>query len=838
MTKPTTTARVSSVAGTWLFFFSFLCIALSASGENGRRGMVLPGEGHVDTELLNRKIDLTLDVDKLTLNEVRVLRNALYARQGYPFKDAYLRGVFSSTSWYDSLMYEFDGEPANFQDLQCGDDEDWRDFYYRNIDPKAIKISQQEKAFIKKLQERERRLLAQNFTTCDDGKRPNMDNIYNVMQLPDADKRLTARLQQNGFAIVPTQHNQLFQVYETNDYRCFPNFVTTDLFVQLFHLYFDCALREAEEHGLDSLLTLFCKRAAEAVDARLARESGSELRDAAEWLQAYFAVAVALSDSTTGASSSFSPQPSTTAGRYAGDVRDEVRKALATDDDLSGFLGYTEAKFTYSLFRPRGHYTRSKRLQCYFRTMMWLQTVPFGTDKFQQLTRALLLADIIGSNSRLTSLYRQLTEPITFLMGQPDNVGIMQVHEQLAKAGMPLHQLIGKKKAFAQVRHAIERIAEKQTRIKPKYLRTSVYKINLMPQRYQPDAEVLQQMVDYDNDPTHRLKPSGLDVFAAMGVSKAERILIDEQREHERWSGFLPMMERMKQLMDSTDWQKTIANQWMKTLQANDGKDQRAPYFMLTPEWDKKSLNTMLAGWAQLKHDAILYAKQPFGAECGGAGPPDPVTKGYVEPNVGFWQKLAELLTSTRQTLEKYGLLSEKVATATTAIREQAELMLQLSLKELGGRRLSDEEYDQIAKIGSTIEYISLDLVREPDQYLMGWDDVQGTDRSVALVADVYTANSDNNPDHKCILYEAVGQADEIYVVVEIGGMLYFARGAVLSWREFDRPLGEQRLTDEEWQQYLKSHPRSGVPEWMEQIVVPLETAPEPDEEFFYSSGC
>lgn len=823
-----------------LLTLTFLFLALAVYGQNRRHGIVLPGSGHVNTEVLNRKIDLTLDVDKLNLNEVRVLRNAFYARQGYPFKDAYLRGVFSTTSWYDSLMYVFDAEPSNFVEVEEKEDESWRDQYYRGISPKAIKTTPQEQAFIKKLQAREKVLLAQNFATTGNDK-VNMGNIYNTMQLPEADQRLLSRLGQKGFAIVPAQHNQLFQVYESNDYVNFPNFITTDLFVQLYHLYFDCALRDIEEHRLDSILTLLCARGTELTKARVAKESDKQLRDAAEWLTAYFDVARALQDSTVVAEGE---TPTVNEGRlnftgaYAADAKDEVLKVVASENNLSPFMGLLNAEFAYSLFRPRGHYTRNDGLKRYFRTMMWLQTVPFGTDKPEQLVRALLLSDIVGSDSRLSSLYRQMTEPLTFLMGQPDNVDIMQVYQALTKTAMPIGQLVGNKKAMADVRKQIELVAEKQTRIKPKYLATSVYKINLMPQRYQPDGEVLQEMVDYDNKPPHRLKPSGLDVFAAMGVSAAERILIQEQHEESRWNGFLPMLGRMKALMGQTDWQKTLCNQWMKTLQANADKDQRAPYFMLSPEWDKKSLNAMLAGWAELKHDAILYAKQPMGAECGGGGPPDPVTKGYVEPNVSFWQKAVELLNNTERFFVKYNLMSEKIAEATTSIREEAEMLLRISQKELEGRRLTDEEYDQVAKVGSSFEYISLNLVREPDQFLMGWSDVQGPDRSVALVADVYTANSFNNEDHKCILYEAVGQADEIYVVVEIEGMLYITRGAVLSWREFDRPLDDQRLTDEEWQDYLKTHPRSGVPQWMEEIIVPLNTAPEPNEEFFYSSGC
>ena len=114
---------------------------------------------------------------------------------------------------------------------------------------------------------------------------------------------------------------------------------------------------------------------------------------------------------------------------------------------------------------------------------------------------------------------------------------------------------------------------------------------------------------------------------------------------------------------------------------------------------------------------------------------------------------------------------------------------------------------------------------------------MEGADKKVAIVADVYTANADNNPD-KSILFEAVGDADEIYVVVEIGGYLYLTRGSVLSYREFIQPIDQPRLTDEEWQQQLEQNPRKGVPEWMKRIIVPLNNMPEPNEEVFYSSGC
>lgn len=322
-----------------------------------------------------------------------------------------------------------------------------------------------------------------------------------------------------------------------------------------------------------------------------------------------------------------------------------------------------------------------------------------------------------------------------------------------------------------------------------------------------------------------------------MGVGAAEKILMEEKTE---WKGFDAALKKMKKRMGEIDWSETTCNQWLQTLKVLTDKDgrERMPYFMQTTEWDKKDLNAVLASWAELKHDAILYAKQPAGAECGGGDEiPEPVVKGYVEPNTGFWKKAIELLDNTEKVLQKEQMLTDKIKEVTTNMRENAEFLLRVSEKELAGKELTDEEYNQVKCIGATFEYISLDLVRGDDQYLMGWSDVQGADRKVALVADVYTANADNNPE-KSILFEAVGDADEIYVVVEIGGYLVLTRGAVFSYREFIQPIDEPRLTDEEWQEQLQKNARKGVPEWMKPLFVPLKKLPEANEEFFYSSGC
>ena len=421
-------------------------------------------------------------------------------------------------------------------------------------------------------------------------------------------------------------------------------------------------------------------------------------------------------------------------------------------------------------------------------------------------------------------------------MGESDNLSLPQVMAEVDKTGLQMEDLIHNDEAIAKITAKLNEIGNKQTRIRPKYENTSHNKINVMPQRYQPDAEVLQEMVDYDNKPTQRATPKGLDFFATMIVPEAEKILMNEKTQ---WKGYVPALQKMKQRMQQINWDQTIATKWMSSLRSLCDRDPQLnyPYFMVTSEWDRKDLNAMLASWAELKHDAILYAKQPMGAECGGGGPPEPIVRGYVEPNVGFWRKAISLLNDTQRLLKEQDMLTEKISGATDRLKEEAEFLLAISEKELAGKPLTDEEYGQIECIGATFENISLDLVRQKDQYLMGWDDVEGADKKVALVADVYTANANNNPE-KSILFEAVGDADEIYVVVEIDGYLYFTRGAVLSYREFIQPIDMPRLTDEEWQKQLEENPRKGVPDWMKTIIVPLEKEPEPNEEYHYSSGC
>ena len=781
--------------------------------------LILHGAGKINVEKLKGKIDTQMDLSKLNLVELRAIRNAFAARQGYAFKDATLRALYNTTTWYNDILWN-----TSEKEETTG----------KKFSPRYTK---EQLAFTERIRAREAELRKLNFKPANSKDVVNMDNLINPFQLKEFDSKLYNMLGKNGFAIVPAEHNQLFHVYEKNDYADFPSFVTTDLYLQLFHLYFDCVLRDVEEKHLDSLMIVFSSQM-EAEMKTLTSSQDAEVKAAAEFGQAWFAVASWLfSHDKAPASAATLNVPEA----YKKMVMEEITKAFDAENGYSDMLEYfpPEEMFGYSLFRPRGHYTRSKVCSRYFRGMMWLQTAHFGTNKPSKMKQIALIANVFNQQPKLRAIYNKVSEPITYLMGTPDNVTIIQVANRIKEMGLPIGQLLSSRKDMANLTKDIEEIAKRQMRIELKKTRGSKYVVDIMPQRYQPDAEALITTTDQDSPVSLRPCPKGLDWMAVMGLPGAERILIDELKETQRWTGFPKALTTARKKAATTPWDACVANQWMYTLQSLGDTAQSLPYFMQSPQWQKKNLNTALASWAELKHDAILYAKQPMLAECGDGGPEPPVVKGYVEPNVKFWEKAIALVTRMDKVLTTYNLQTEKAKAVYERIKEMAEFCRDISIKELNGGKITDEEYNQIEIIGSTVENISLELVSEDNQMLQGWSDVVSTDKKVAVVADVFTAGGENVAiDDKCVLYEGVGPAYEIYVIVEIDGSLYLTRGSVFSYREFTRLMSDPRMTDEEWQEELKKSPTGGTPSWIKEIIAPVKGMSADDEETFYSSGC
>ena len=764
----------------------------------------------VTDSLLPKKIDLNMDISDMTMMELRLLRHYPYALKGVWFMEEDINMFFSKkTDWYEKLCYDY---------LEKHD-------YNALLDFNKAGISKEEKGFIMRIDARIAELKKLQITDMDGLKLANPAMTVNMFQIDDVNKPFLSHLAHHNFSIIPTKNEQLFNIYEQNEYNSMPNYITTDVFLQAYHMYFSYVLKSLEKHcfipRIQALNKAMHKEAMKIAEST----ANAELKDLAEFNAAYFSVANEL---LTGESLDVP-------GSYASTVEQEISNIFAEKAAMSPMMG-KDIKFQYDLFKPRGHYTRTDESKRYFRTMMWLQTATFCSEQKKAVKQATMMAYLLNNIDRKVAkeglgVYKTLD----FLMGEPDNVAIIDVADYLTSKKISSVNKITDATTLKDVNTLLSSLFKTRNRITSKIGEANCEnKMNFMPQRYTPDGYVLSRM--FDEKPNSKVPfPRGLHVFSAFGVEAADRVNEDYYQDADNWSGYTDEMKTMKAKMTKfADWDKSMYNKWMQCLVQLQNTNKDYPDYMKTESWSRKNLNTALASWAELKHDAILYAEQPICAECGGGGEfPEPIRMGYVEPNLVFWQKMKEMLVLTDKLLTDNGFMTEALRSRTSTLNDYMDFCIKVTKKELAGKMLSEEEYGEIKCMGSSLEWFTLSVI-EPDSELGSWDEVKGADRSVALVADVFTRNILGC--QKCgILSEATGNADIIYVNVIIDGKIFLTRGATFSYYEFVNPL-DKRYTDEEWQERLEKDDVPARPLWMQPLI--LNQKVKHNEEVFYSAGC
>ena len=646
------------------------------------------------------------------------------------------------------------------------------------------------------------------------------------------DPQMRSLVAENLFVVTPADHWQPFFVYEDNDYRRLPSFVTVDSVLHLYHLFFNFALRNLEEQQLFPLAKQLTSGLLEQSKKTYQAAPTDEMREAALRNMAYVLVGARLLGLQV------------TVPKEAQHMVEKELDLISKHErlEVGAILPYA---IDYTQFVPRGHYTRTENLKRYFRAMMWYGLFPFTPryrDPFGELhwapqvaRQALLLThDLYAAN--LTDLWDKLYTPINFFVGFGDDLSPSEVKQLSDKVFGEKAKLAGLADAARFEQFKNEFIKLRMPRIKPKIAWIAgqlpplpdpdTPQLRLLGQRYTPDSNILQDL----SDPTKRPLPKGLDVMAVFGSPRAEWLLDQFYGEPKKWDRYLPERNKLTEqfaAVTEKQWTQNLYWNWLWVLRSlirpfGEGY----PSFMRNDAWQDKSLQTALASWAQLRHDTILYVKQSLVAtECGGEEPPPP-PKGYVEPNPEAFARLLGLARSTRELLEPRGLLSKEMAGKLTEFEDMVTFLKRMAEKELRSEPLTRDEYDQIRLIGSTMDYLALWVVSEGKA--TAWDEVvHPADRNMACIADVHTA-FDLRPGGvgQVALEEGVGHAFEIFVVVPIEGKLYLTRGALFSYYEFPQPMAD-RLTDEKWQKMLKSKKAPPQPEWMKSFTAPRgKTAP------------
>ena len=793
-------------------------------------------------EDLPPSVVLSQDISHLGYHNLRLLKSYVYAVHGHWFREPDLNEFFSRhAKWYVDLCYD-EWDSGKWPDK----DKEWRENYLDALwddYPKTYgiiktKLSAEEREFVDRIEERMAELRKhKHIKGEDDATLLNPELMVNTHRLFSSAKQMMTMLRSHNFVIERTECQQLFNVYENNEYLSLPSFITTDVMLQAYHMYFAFVLKTLESKWIYPTLRQTIKELWQA-SLNLTAMCPEMVVESDRELIAYFTVAMELLGEEPYKMRADLPDRLGWADKT---VKEELA-LIAAQEDAPSPLFHTDTYFCYSMFKPRGHYTRTHDTERYFRAMMWLQKGCYFREKEEQLRLAIRMAQLVNDVPSASAKLRKIDNALRYLMGEPDNVSILKLGDRTPWFGSGVVS-DAKVKAIDQW---LKKEFAKCNRISPKVKVGPQDQINLLPQRYALDSEILGRMYDPKKD-APRAYPSGLDVMDLMGVGAASSLVADLNKK-QPWADYdkerKDMQTRVCEYM--ADPAQTMYDEWMHSLLTLQKTEKEQPLFMHTKAWSLKGLNTALASWALLKHNAVLYAEQPIAAECGDGGLPHPIVPGYVEPNLPFWKEMKQMLyhcqsvvdecftpTENEGVAESQHDVLERIADKTKSLMYYVDMCISCSQRELAGKPIAQKYQSDIERFGSEMEWFTLGIIC-PDEGYISWDMVHGPDRCIAQVSDVFTRNIDGCSKGG-ILHEATGLANAIYVVVEIDGELYLTRGATYSYYEFVRPLTE-RLTDEAWQRMVFDNKAPAVPEWFAPLL--LNNTTDIDIRFCYSTGC
>jgi hypothetical protein len=489
-----------------------------------------------------------------------------------------------------------------------------------------------------------------------------------------------------------------------------------------------------------------------------------------------------------------------------------------------------DIKEDYSQFVPRSHYQENPVLRSYFRSMMWYGRSNFITVS-PELTRDAINITLLMKDKQLLDNWENIYIPTAFFVGESDDLGIYEYQESLMKnqknsdwdtivAEVQKDVLKLKKPQIMSTAVSGGNIFE----MSKKELQDKTQGFHFMGQRFTPDAFIFSSLTQGDEAPDsitgEKLPsmPTGLMVMSLLENQTADKYL-------QQWTSInapqsqkvIPLkMQELKKYFDqltSKQWTQNIYWGWLYTIKslAQENLDEAGyPQFMQSDKWNDKNLLTSFGSWTELKHDTLLYAKQSY-AEMGGGGDEikdiPPVVKGYVEPNIEFWDRIIPLAQMTMDGLSQRKLLGQEFIGRNKKMIDDFKFFRKIAIQELNNEQISGDDFEMLRNMPGNMDSIVRPLPSE--------ERVEKNARS-ALIADVHTdaVNSE-------ILYEADGIPNYIYIAVQDNNGTRLTKGLIYSYYEFKAPL-DGRLTDADWQGWIYGQEKGKIPsmpKWEEALL-------------------
>ncbi|GAB5527552.1 MAG: hypothetical protein Roseis2KO_54240 [Roseivirga sp.] len=705
--------------------------------------------------------DLTVPKDLSTLGyeQLRLLRNEIFARNGYLFNDGFLRGYFNKEKWYKPIF---------------------------DVDSFRIVLNSVERKLVNDLSAEEKKRKQEAFVEREGLQLLNADLITNKGQFAGVNRTILADLSKNNFSLVAANRSMPFYIYDKNAYNYIPHYITTDLYLFILHKYFGKFLENLDENYLSKrLITMVDQLRPELSVADYSDETAD---GALAWAETYLNLThFALTGEKTENPVSFKA------------VYDRETESIMSLEGAPAFI--QNELINYAELSPRGHYTKTDDLANYFKAFKWISLNGADIDKDDELRGMIALAYFIKTSEKAMAAYHGFTGVVEKIAGQEDNVSIKDLLPLLdEKKSLP--ELLGSA-SVGEVRAKLKSLDKEKIKavLGPLFpgKENETTRLYFLSSTYSISAEVFSKLVHINGDDSRRPFPKALDMPAVFRDKTAEKIIMQEYNDGSKWTDYPGKLSALqRQFEDFDQWEHNYAFKGLKTALAAIAEQENYPGFMKTDAYNRKELSSMLSSWTHIKHDLVLYQEKPYAAEAGqGGGPPAPNHYSYVEPNLTFWQESLSLV----DWLMDFQAYDNSMRSALGRIKSIGEDLLNVAEKQVSGEEITSDEYDDLHTIGGRIEYTLLNILET--------DHIPEREKHMGLIADVYSYNGTN-------LNVGVGSADDIYVVVPIKGEYYIARGAVFSFYEFQ---SENIYTDEKWRSDAEKRALPARPRWLSPLI-------------------
>ncbi|WP_162604751.1 DUF3160 domain-containing protein [Geomonas ferrireducens] len=607
----------------------------------------------------------------------------------------------------------------------------------------------------------------------------DVENLW-MFTFPHKDRDKLAR---NQLIFQETGNDQIYTLYDSEAYGAGtrdefgdhdrPYFVTSDAVLETFYASFSTLYANAERTVLAKALTEFC-----SAGAAVSRQKKS-----APDVEALFGVGLALL------------KPETLKGASP-TVREEVQRIEAAKGWAPSLFG---EQLGYDNFFIRGKYERDKELKGFFRALKWFQSFTFDLQKEPGRSHAASIL-AVARDPKVYPALQKMFSLYGSILGESRYRSPLNLKE-IGQGPLP-------------------EFKSDLPWLKGRDL------FRLLPPVYTLDAFIFDELITHEERPetvgtreNPRMLPRGLDIMAVLGAAEAREILVKELKEG-RYANYERYVDRVSALVKGfprSAWDASLYQNWLDLMASLTRETGQAPAFTKTAAWRRKQLNTALGSWVNLRYETIAMVEQ-VAAEAGEGGYETLEVgrpRGYVEPNPEFFRTLDRAFARLAKEFEKSvpdAELRQELGKRFSEHRTHLQSLETIARKELKGEALSDADYDEILSIGRTVEH-----------FMQVIASASGTDGEPLSNPEPIRKIVDVQKDdlHGVRLYEALGHAAEMDVVVPYFGRRQIAKGSVYSYYEF---TAEESLNSEKWRKMKQPRPAWIRDYYGSTTVAPMKT--------------